>query len=144
MTSPAQPRDTGFWLTDRDLRARLHQAVEGLVTTTAYAVEDDVNIIDALKSFAVSECQEAGVDAAFAVLVQAHAAHVIANWTIDRNCVGPLDLGLLFSLDDFHDLPEKIQSALLHEYTADTSQWEDFHHGNDSNLYLSRYEALDG
>ncbi|MBV6695537.1 hypothetical protein KV557_00150 [Kitasatospora aureofaciens] len=142
--SPLQPRATGFWLTDRDLRARLHMAVEELVTMITHALRDDVKLVDALESFAAEECGNAGLDASYVPLIQAHAAHVIANWTIDQTAIGPLDLQLLFGLDDFVKLPGKVQSALLDQYTADESQWEDFAPSLGPDLYLDRYADLTG
>ncbi|MFJ7278310.1 hypothetical protein [Kitasatospora sp. NPDC098663] len=142
--SPLKPRETGFWLTDRALRDQLREAVAGLVQMVQFAVQDDVNIVDALASLAAAECEQAGLDASYTHLVQAQAAHVIANWTIDEASTGPLDLNLLFGLDEFHQLPAKIQAGLLDQYTEDLSQWEDFAPGPGPDLYLSRYEELNG
>ncbi|MEE1786902.1 hypothetical protein PUR71_28945 [Streptomyces sp. SP17BM10] len=108
-----------------------------------FALEDGVSLPDALESLAASECENAGLDAsAYAVLVQAQAAHVIANWTIDPSSIGPLDLDLLFGLEEFDQLPAKVKSALLEQYTEDSSQWEDYASGADSSLYLDRYADL--
>ncbi|MBC3843108.1 hypothetical protein GXW82_31685 [Streptacidiphilus sp. 4-A2] len=69
--SPVRPGATGFWMTDRELRARLRAAVEDLVATAFWGVQDDRTLIDVIQYFAPGVCEDADLDLAYVPLVQA-------------------------------------------------------------------------
>lgn len=123
--TPLETGATGFWLTDRELRARLHQATEDLMATCYWAVQDDVTVIEALRDLAAQSCKDQGLDPAYVPLVQAHAAMAVGQWAIgDDTYIAPLDRVLLVGLDAFLGYPEAVQAALLERYTADETEFE--------------------
>lgn len=123
--TPLETGVTGFWLTDRELRARLHQATEDLMATCYWAVQDDVTVIEAIRDLAAQSCRDQGIDPVYVPLVQAHAAMAVGQWAIgDDTHIAPLDPGLLVGLDAFLTYPEAVQAALLDRYAADESEFE--------------------
>lgn len=123
--TPLETGATGFWLTDRELRARLHQATEDLMAACYWAVQDDVTVIKAIRDLAAQSCRDQGLGPFYVPLVQAHAAMAVGQWAIgDDTRIAPLDRGLLVGLDAFLRYPEAVQAALLDRYTADESEFE--------------------
>jgi len=138
--SPVRTGETGFWMTDRDLRARLRSAVEDLLAIACWAIQDDHTLIDVLENWAPGVCEQTDLDPAYVPLVQAHTAHVAATWTISPTCSGPLDIGLLLALDEFHTLRPKVQAALLNRYEAEEADWEEYGPSGGRNPYQDLYD----